>query len=213
MTPVRPRRRPVWIIWYAVLLHTLWGCLLLASRSPLGATPLHVYDPVPRGLMAAIFLAISGLAAWGATRRQPSWQTLVALLPQQAILTVSAAAAIVAIASAHYGDGIARPRLFILADQAPAILVLVLHTAAIASLHARRPGGQALRAALAAMDAETERLREKVAGQAGPLNAGNGQAVTPEAGNGQEQRSPGPQDAPADPRLTSDPAGAERPGD
>ena len=35
-----------WIVWYAVLLHTLWACLLLASQKPYGATALHVYSPL-----------------------------------------------------------------------------------------------------------------------------------------------------------------------
>jgi hypothetical protein len=61
-----------WIIWYAVLLHTLWAFLLLASERPYGATALHVYRPVPRLLRAGALVAASALAAWAITRRQPS---------------------------------------------------------------------------------------------------------------------------------------------
>ena len=148
-----------WIVWYAVLLHTLWACLLLASKKPYGATPLHVYSPVPRLLMAAALLTASVLAAWAVTRHQPSWQTLAALLPQQAILTVSAYAAVVAVVVAHYGDGVIRPREFILADQAPVMLAFALHTAAVVEMHARRTTAGLLQAALATMDTEAERLR------------------------------------------------------
>jgi hypothetical protein len=151
--------RPVWIIWYAVLLHITWGCLLLASRDPYGATALHVYHWVPRVVLAAALFAASGLAIWGGTRRRPSWQGLAALLPQQAILTFSAYAAVVAVAVAHYGDGVPRPRLFILADQVPAVLAMVLHTAAVIEMHARWPVGTALRASLGELDAGSERLR------------------------------------------------------
>lgn len=152
--------RPLpWIIWYAVLLHTLWACLLLASGRPYGATSLHVYSAVPRLLMAGILLAASVLAAWAVTRRQPSWQTLAALLPQQAILTLSAFAAVAAVAMAHYGDGVIRPRAFILADQAPVILAFVLHTAAVIEMHARRTTAEVLQATLTTMDTEAERLR------------------------------------------------------
>ena len=84
-----------WIVWYAVGLHTLWACLLLASSRPYGATALHAYSPLPRLLMAGVLLTASVLAAWAITRHQPSWQTLAAVLPQQAILTVSAYAAAV----------------------------------------------------------------------------------------------------------------------
>ena len=148
-----------WIVWYAILLHTLWACLLLASRKPYGATALHVYSPLPRALMAGALLTASVLAAWAITRRQPSWRTLAALLPQQAILTASAYAAAAAVVTAHYGDGVIRSRPFILADQAPAILVFALHTAAVVEMHARQTTAEILRDTLTAMDTEADRLR------------------------------------------------------
>jgi hypothetical protein len=148
-----------WIVWYAIFLHTLWACLLLASRNAYGATALHVYSPLPRPLMAGALLTASVLAAWAITRRQSSWRTLAALLPQQAILTVSAYAAAAAVVAAHYGDGVIRPRPFILADQAPAILVFALHTAAVVEMHARQTTAEILRDTLRAMDTEADRLR------------------------------------------------------
>jgi hypothetical protein len=81
------------------------------------------------------------------------------LLPQQALLTFSAYAAVVAVAVAHYGDGVTRPRPFILADQVPAVFAMVLHTAAVIEMHARWPVGTALRASLGELDAGSERLR------------------------------------------------------
>ena len=160
------RVRPVWIIWYAILLHITWGCLLLASQAPYGATALHVYHLVPRVVLAATLFAASGLAMWGVTRRRPSWQGLATLLPQQAIMTFSAFAAVVAVAVAHYGDGVPRPRLFILADQVPAVLTMLLHTAAVIEMHARLPVGTALRASLGELDAGSERLRGDLAEKA-----------------------------------------------
>src|SRR5215471_10082471 len=148
-----------WIVWYAILLHTLWACLLLASQKTYGATALHVYRPVPRLLMAGALLTAPVLAAWAVTRRRPSGQTLVALLPQQAILTVSAYAAAAAVVAAHYGDGVIRPRSFILADQAPAILAFMLHTAAVVEMHARQTTAEVLQATLTTMDTEADRLR------------------------------------------------------
>jgi len=134
-----------WIIWYAVVLHTVWGCLLLRSPAAYGATALHVFNDLPRGLMAGALLSAAGLAVWAITRRQPSLKSLAALLPQQALLTLSAYAAVAAVFVAHYGDGVPRPPLFILADQAPAIIAFVLHTAAVIEMHARRPDGELLR--------------------------------------------------------------------
>ena len=134
-----------WIIWYAVALHTVWGCLLLLSPAVYGVTALRVFHDLPRSLMAGTLFFASALAVWAITRRQPSPQSLAALLLQQALLTLSAYAAIAAVFVAHYGDGAPRPRLFILADQAPAIIAFVLHTAAVIEMHARRPDGELLR--------------------------------------------------------------------
>lgn len=152
--------RPLpWIIWYAVLLHALWACLLAVSANPYGATALHVYRSIPRALTVVALLTASVLAAWAVTRDQPSWRTLAALLPQQAILTVSAYAAVAAVVVAHYGDGVIRPRLFILADQAPVILVFVLHTAAVVEMHGRRTTAEILQDTLTTMNTEAERIR------------------------------------------------------
>jgi hypothetical protein len=163
------RIRPSWIIWYAVLLHALWGVLLLTSPAPYGATAIHVYNSVPRFALAALLFLASGLATWAITRPQPSWRTLAALLPQQALLTISAYAALLAVIGAHYGDGVIRPRLFILADQAPIILTMLLHTAAVVELHARRSAEDVLRTAFGAMNDEAERLRAALMEKAATL--------------------------------------------
>jgi hypothetical protein len=163
------RIRPSWIIWYAVLLHALWGVLLLASPAPYGATAMHIYDSVPRFALAAILFTASGLATWAISWRRPSWQSLAALLPQQALLTISAYAAMLAVIQAHYGDGVIRPRLFILADQAPVLLTMMLHTVAVIELHARRPTEDVLRFAFGAMNDEAERLRTALAEKAATL--------------------------------------------
>lgn len=110
-------------------------------------------------MAGALFLA-SGLAAWAVTRRQPSLRSLSALLPQQVLLTLSAYAATAAVIAGHYGDGLPRPRLFILADQAPAILALILHTAAVIEIHARTPDSEVLRITFEAIGAEQERFRQ-----------------------------------------------------
>lgn len=135
----------VWIVWYAVVLHTVWGCLLLLSPAVYGPTALHVFLGLPRGLMAGALFSASGLAVWALSRAQPSLKSLAALLPQQALLTLSAYATVAAVFAARFGDGLTRPRLFILADQAPAVIAFVLHTAALIDMHARRPDGELLR--------------------------------------------------------------------
>jgi hypothetical protein len=164
---VRPRTS--WIIWYAILLHMLWGVLLLINQVPYGATAIHIYAGVPRFLMAAVFLTASGLAVYGVTRPYPTSQGLASLLPQQGLLTVSAYAALVAVILSRYGDGVPRPRLFILADQAPVILTMILHTAAVVEMHAKRPAEDLLRASLGAIQDEAERLREALTEKADML--------------------------------------------
>ena len=150
MKEQKTRRRGLWvshawIVWYAVVLHTAWACLLLLSSAVYGPTALRVFHDLPRDLMAGALFSASGLAIWALTRHEPSLKSLAALLPQQALLTLSAYAAVAAVFVAHYGDGLVRPRLFILADQAPAIIAFVLHTAAVIEMHARRPDGELLR--------------------------------------------------------------------
>jgi hypothetical protein len=125
------------IIWYAICLHCLWAVLLLSDRATTGATPVHVYHAVPRWLLVAILLTASVLAAYGVTRRRPTRPALVALLPQQALLVISAAGAVTAVIVAQYGDGVIRARSFILADQAPVILAVLLHTAAVLAILVR----------------------------------------------------------------------------
>ncbi|MGE5289865.1 MAG: hypothetical protein ACM3ML_22290 [Micromonosporaceae bacterium] len=161
--------RPSWIIWYAVVLHALWGGLLLINHVPYGATALHIYAGMPRYAMAGLFFAASALAAYGVTRNRPTWQGLASLLPQQGLLTVSAYAALSAVVYSHYGDGVLRPRGFILADQAPVVLTMVFHTAAIVEMHARRPAEDVLRASMGKMQQEAERLREALTEKAAVL--------------------------------------------
>ena len=128
--------RPRWVIWYAVALHTAWAVLLLFGSAPLGSTAMHVFAGVPRPLVVAALVAVVIPAAWAANRRRvPSRWTLLAVLPQQAVLTMSAVAAVSAVVQARYGDGVIRPRGFIAADQAPVVLTMVLHTFAIIEMH------------------------------------------------------------------------------
>lgn len=159
------RPRPVWIIWYAVALHVLWGVLLLVNASAVGATPLSVYRSLPRGLVAAGLLLAAVLALYGSTgTRGHVTVRILALLPQQGLLSLSALASVVAVVQGHYGDGVIRPRLFILADQAPLILTMLLHTVAVVAVHMPRPGHDELRAAVLAVRAEADRLLVSLGG-------------------------------------------------
>lgn len=165
------------IIWYAICLHCLWAVLLLWNGAAMGATPVHVYTAVPRWLFIAVLLTASGLAVYGVTGRRRSRLALVALLPQQALLTISAAASVGAVAVSHYGDGVIRPRAFILADQAPVILAMLLHTAAVTAILVRANRLSMMGNAIGAVREDVDRL------SAGPqdLAVASGDLVAGEA--------------------------------
>lgn len=162
-----------WMVGIAIALHVLWGVILLFSAAPLGATPVHVYAGLPHALAGLLFLFVAAVAALGVLRLPSGWPEVLALLPQQAVLSVSAYGALQAIVVKHYGDGVVRPRLFILADQSPAILVMLLHTAAILAIAAGGAAQTDLRRSLDEARAETERLRRTLAQQAAALGLGD----------------------------------------
>jgi hypothetical protein len=157
--------RPVAIIWCAIALHALWGCLLLINDRALGATALHAFGGMPRLLTAGILFGVAAMAAVGVVWDRPRKATLALLLPQQAVLSISAMSAVMAVVHGRYGDGVPRPWYFILADQAPVILTMVLHTVAVVQLHMTRVPTGDLQLKLAAVQEEAERLRAKLAAQ------------------------------------------------
>jgi hypothetical protein len=202
--------RPVWIIWYAVALHALWGVLVLVDGAAEGATPLSAYRAQPRAVVGLALLAVAALAAYGVsqTRRHPTL-AMLALMPQQGLLSVSAMASVLAVAAGKYGDGVVRPRLFIMADQAPIILTLVLHTLAVVLTYMPRPGHDALREAVEAVRAEADRLL---------LSLGGGRPSDPAPVGGlpgelQPGTDAGQLDEVADPPLHRPHRGAQLEGD
>lgn len=157
------RVRPVAIIWCAVALHLLWGCLLLIDDQALGATSISAFAGIPRLVIAVLFFTVAAMATAGLIRRRRTWLSLAMLLPQQAVLSVSAVSAIVAVIYSRYGDGVERPWHFILADQAPMILTVVLHTIAVVQLHLPSPADSVLRGTVDAVQSEADRLRALLA--------------------------------------------------
>jgi hypothetical protein len=207
--------RPVAIIWCAIALHVLWGCLLLINGAVVDATALHAFAGLSRYLTAAILFAVAAMAIAGVTWHGPRPLTLALLLPQQAVLSISALSAIMAVFEGRYGDGVPRPWYFILADQAPVILTMVLHTIAVAQLHMTGGPAADLRAKLAHVQEEAERLRTRLADRhseiagspdgladgawpgAGPsaeAGAGNSDKSSAKAGEGSENGGAGERD-------------------
>ena len=120
------------IVWYAIIIHWIWGCMLLSSPSPLGITAISavskfgLVNPSQAALLYFIvsFLAMVGLMA-------PKWSGLVFLIPQQVVLIVSAWGAINAMVLGQFADGVIRPIPFLVADQAPAVVSAVLYLVAL----------------------------------------------------------------------------------
>lgn len=114
-------------------MHWLWGTMLLVERQPVLTTGLAFFSgwaqtarPSTAGL---IILLVGTMAACGlGTRWAAYWA-----IPQQLVLLMSTLTAVHAVLLGQYPDGTIRPSMFILADQLPAILVTVLHTAALMS--------------------------------------------------------------------------------
>lgn len=126
------------ILWYAVILQALWGAALLVSDHALRPTPLGpVTYAMPHRLAGLIFLATSVLAAVALRRAWPPARDMLALMPQQALLVLSAVGSAHAILVGHYADGVPRPHLFILIDQSPAVLMAGWHSWSV-YLHASR---------------------------------------------------------------------------
>lgn len=120
--------RNYWMIWYAIVLHWIWGCLLLSSRDPLGITAiasLSKFGLVSAPYTALMYITVAILSMIGIIAPKPVG--LVFFLPQQIVLGVSAFGAIQAMATGIFADGIVRPVSFIVADQAPAVLAAVGH--------------------------------------------------------------------------------------
>lgn len=132
------KNRSVLVLWYAVALQGLWGVALLVSSNALRPTPLGpVTYAMPHRLAGAIYVATSALAAMALRRSWSPARDMLALMPQQALLILSAVGSAQAILAGHYADGVPRPHLFILIDQSPAVLMAAWHSWSV-YLHASR---------------------------------------------------------------------------
>ena len=140
--PIAAYRYPL-IVLYAVVLHYVWAACLIVDPRAGEATSLAWLTQVFRPELAiSLLLIVATLAliyVFLFSARYP-WAVLL-VLPQQAVLFISAWTALTAMIEGHFADGVARPTAFIVADQAPAIIAAVLHTAAIIMGFRRQTGG------------------------------------------------------------------------
>jgi hypothetical protein len=132
------KNRPISImVLFAVALHLSWATILMLDDAALNATAIHALHRYIASLplLAATLAAAALLAVIGLFTRVP-WVVLL-LIPQQAILMMSAAGAVEAMWLGQFADGVLRPHAFIIADQFYSVLAAIGHTVAIVA-HARR---------------------------------------------------------------------------
>src|SRR5437762_1774654 len=105
------------IIWLATILHYVWGVSLILSNDSIERTTGLAFFSTFARLAGLLFLASAALATIAlfqeATGRPVSLWTFWLLVPQQALLTVSASAAAYYVTQHHYASGTQLPSLFI----------------------------------------------------------------------------------------------------
>ncbi len=124
------------ILWFATFLHAAWGIMLILDPGAGRISGLFPFGASGQkaAILGLVCLGSSGLAVT-ALLRHPSAFTFAALLPQQVLLVASAVAVSYFAAVGHFGDGVPRSHLFILADQFPKVLLALLHPVGLLDMH------------------------------------------------------------------------------
>ena len=123
----------------AAVLHVSWAVLLLLSPTPLFVTSVHSLGGIGRFPLAVVLMAagVSAFAGLAWDRRTAGEGRLrvgvLLMLPQQAVLLLSAFGALQAMTRSQFADGVTRPTAFIVADQLYTVLLAAGHTAAVIS--------------------------------------------------------------------------------
>ena len=126
------------IFLYAIFQHVGWGLLLLWDKRASGVTAIaSMSDRLGVTASAVAFLIVGVLAFVALFLERQRWRGIflapALLIPQQIVLMFSAAGAVHAMISSSFADGVVRPRAFLIADQYPAVIVMLFHTLAIVS--------------------------------------------------------------------------------
>ena len=129
-TQRRPYFRYPLIISMTLCVHVTWAISLLILPFVQHITALYLFD-MDAWKLAGLLLTSSGCSLCGLHSRMPRQIRALLCMPQQIILCMSALGAFLAAVHASYGDGVVHPRLFIFADQWPAMLLAPFHTFAI----------------------------------------------------------------------------------
>jgi hypothetical protein len=124
--PRRLENFPIIII--AILQEYIWAIAILWDKGTINVTAVQILERImPWGILLWVLLIVPSLAVAGfymSKRRN----TLLALIPQQFLLYLSAGGALEAIVHGHFADGVERSQAFLLADQCAAFLIAAAHT-------------------------------------------------------------------------------------
>jgi hypothetical protein len=125
------------VVCYIIALHLVWAFSIYIDPAALNATALagllFVFG-TPAGVIVAL-ITVSTLAGLSIFSKMPA--IVIFLLPQQALLFMSAASSGVAIITSQFADGVVRSQMFLLADQSHVIIISFVHAFAISRLAAQ----------------------------------------------------------------------------
>lgn len=130
-----------WIIFSAIIVHGVWGFVLLFSPAPLFTTPLGLIHAIPdmsHEFVGVAYLlcsvsALVPLVYWPIDTPDVGWRFAI---PQQFVLMVSFFTAAISVATGCYPDGYVpdshgNPHLFILVDQLWPMVGMIAHSLAL----------------------------------------------------------------------------------
>ena len=111
-------------------MHFSWAVFLFRSPLAFGATPVASLSGLDHYVAAAVFAAVALLALWALRHHGQPWWVLAAI-PQQAFLYLSAKRSLTAMWYEQYADGAKYPLDFIGPDQIWTVWFALFHTVAL----------------------------------------------------------------------------------
>lgn len=134
-------RLPLVFITYVSSLHALYALTLYASATAAQATAtanIVEHIPADRFTIATLLLLSAVIAAWAVYFEwPPSRRSVVFMGLQTVFVSLAGVGAIDAVLDGHFADGVERSAYFILADQGPSIVAMVVHNYAVVAFHSK----------------------------------------------------------------------------
>ncbi len=124
------------VVALAVALHLLWCAGILLEPSSVFATApsaalvlMGLVTGSQQWAPAILFFVVAMMAGYGLCIRSP-WRHLW-MVPQHAVLSISAIGALHAMWLGQFADGVQRTRWFLIVDQSPIVLITLAHLTAL----------------------------------------------------------------------------------